>query len=105
MDTKVQLQLERLALASRREYVDISRQRLAADDREISARMGVIDAALAAIDADERAEDARTAEAKRQHDEGLRAAIAAEHAVSRFTPEEEGAAAAKVNGQPSEVTA
>jgi hypothetical protein len=69
MDPKAQLHVERIALASRLEYLDVLKKHLDADDREISTRLGAIDAELARMAADDAAEDARQLEAKRRHDE------------------------------------
>lgn len=85
-------------------------------------QLAIVDAEIARRAAEDAAEDARQLEAKRRHDEEvartkaaldameqLRAADAAFTAEeleamrprpNSFTPEEEGAAAAKVNGQP-----
>lgn len=118
MDPRVRLHAERIALTARREYIAQVTAALAVDANAMSERLGAIAAELSRLDA----EDARLAAAKAEHDREVEALHPAERAMEQvrqsdaaftleelarmdprpttLTPEEEGGAAARTNGEP-----
>jgi hypothetical protein len=100
------LAASRFRLLGACDYIRIEQERLGDDLAENKRRLGIVEAELSRREAVRAAEDARLVEAKRRHDEEVAEIIAAERErFSTHTPEEEGAAAAKVNGQPEGASA